>query len=386
MYPTISDFIKDIFGINLPLPIQSFGFFLAIAFLFAAFFLTKEFKRKEKQGLINPIIKTKVKGKPVSFEGLGLNGLIAFILGFKIFGAILNYSEFSDNPQQYIISTKGNLWIGIVFAFIAIAYQYTRRYKARLKEPIITEYKIRPHEHTSNIILIGAITGIIGSKLFHNLENIDELIANPIDALLSFSGLTFYGGLILATIAIIIYSIKNKIPVAVMADVVAPAIILAYGIGRIGCQFAGDGDWGIANLTPKPGWLGFLPDWLWAYNYPHNIINEGIPIDGCISKHCFVLANPVFPTPVYETIMCILLFGLIWLIRKKIKTNSVLFGFFLIFMGIERFLIEKIRINIHYNILGYKFSQAEIISILLILTGLVLIWMLKRKTPTYKKN
>jgi prolipoprotein diacylglyceryl transferase len=379
MYPTISDFIKDIFGIYLPLPIQSFGFFLAISFLFAAYILTIEFKRKEKQGLVHPIIRTKIKGRPASIKELLLTGFITLIISYKLLGIIFNYYDFIENPQLYILSAKGNIWGGIIIALIAVVFLYIKRAKDKLPEPVTIEYKLHPHEHTTNIILIGAITGIIGSKLFHNLENIDELIANPVVALSSFSGLTFYGGLILATFAIIIYSKKNRIPVSVMADVVAPAIILAYGIGRIGCQFAGDGDWGVDNLSPKPEWLRIIPDWLWSYNYPHNIINQGIPIEGCMGNHCFILANPVFPTPIYETILCLLLFTLLWLMRKKIKTNGILFGFFLIFTGSERFLIEKIRINIHYNIFCYSVSQAEIISILLIICGIILIGILKRK-------
>jgi phosphatidylglycerol---prolipoprotein diacylglyceryl transferase len=293
MYPEISDLLYDLFGIRLPFPIHSFGFFLAIAFLAAAIILLLEFKRKAKAGLI--VLKKKAS------------------------------------------------------------------------------------DHTVNIIFIGIIAGIVGSKLFHNLEHLDELLADPLNALFSLYGLTFYGGFILATFAIIVYSRMNNIPVPVMADIVAPSIILAYGIGRIGCQFAGDGDWGIDNLSPKPTWLGFIPDWLWAYNYPHNILNQGILIEGCTGKHCFVLVNPVFPTPVYETIMCVILFLALWLIRRRLSESGVLFGILLIFMGVERFLIEQIRINVQYNIFGFNATQAEIISILLIITGMLLIWMIKKK-------
>jgi len=379
MYPNISDFLKDIFGINLPLPIQSFGFFLAVAFLFAAIIVSYELKRKEKQGLVSPLTKTKTIGKPISIIKLALTALITFIVSYKLVEAIFNYTIFVENPALFILSSRGNLIWGIIISIITIIIRYIIINNKKLKEPITINYQVHPYEHTVNIILIGALAGIIGSKLFHNLEHIDELINNPIEALLSFSGLTFYGGLILATIAIIVYSKMNKISVPVMADVVAPAIILAYSIGRIGCQFAGDGDWGIENLSPKPEWLSIIPDWLWSYNYPHNILNQGIPIDGCTGKHCFVLATPVFPTPFYETILCLLIFIFLWLIRKRINTNGVLFGLFLIFSGIERFFIEKIRINIHYYIFNLYLCQAEIISVILIIIGFLLIWKLKKK-------
>jgi len=379
MYPTLSDFLNDVFGISLPLPIQSFGFFLAIAFLFAAIIVSYELKRKEKQGIIAPLNKIKTIGKPISIIKLALTALIAFSISYKLVEAVLNYPIFIENPAHFILSTKGNLIGAIIISIIVVFIRYIIINNKKLKEPIILNYQVHPYEHTVNIILIGALTGIIGSKLFHNLEHIDELFNNPIEALISFNGLNFYGGLILATIAIIIYSKINKIPVPVMADVVAPAIILAYGIGRIGCQFAGDGDWGIENLASKPEWLNIMPDWLWSYNYPHNILNQGIHIDGCTGKHCFVLATPVFPTPIYETIICFFIFLFLWLIRKKINTNGVLFGLFLILGGTERFFIEKIRINIHYFFLNLYLSQAEIISVLLIITGFILIWKLKRQ-------
>ena len=50
-------------------------------------------------------------------------------------------------------------------------------------------------------------------------------------------------------------------------------MMLAYGVGRLGCHFSGDGDWGDPNRFEKP--LSILPDWLWAYRYPNNVINEG---------------------------------------------------------------------------------------------------------------
>ena len=146
--------------------------------------------------------------------------------------------------------------------------------------------------------------------------------------------------------------------------------MLAYGIGRIGCQMSGDGDWGITNLSPKPGWLSFFPDWVWSYDFPNNVINAGVYIEGCTGRFCSVLPQPVWPTALYEVIMCLILFVILWVIRKKIKISGLLFCFYLIMNGIERFFIEKIRVNTEYNILG-GITQAEIISFLLILSGIV---------------
>ena len=146
--------------------------------------------------------------------------------------------------------------------------------------------------------------------------------------------------------------------------------MLAYGVGRIGCQMSGDGDWGIDNLAPKPEWMSFLPDWMWSYTFPHNVINAGVPIEGCTGKFCMELANPVWPTAFYEVIMSLAIFGILWAMRKHIKVPGALFFIYLAFNGVERFFIEKIRINSEYNILG-GITQAEIISFSLILTAII---------------
>ena len=144
--------------------------------------------------------------------------------------------------------------------------------------------------------------------------------------------------------------------------------MIAYGIGRIGCQLSGDGDWGIINVASKPDWLTFLPDWMWSFTYPHNVINEGIPIEGCTGKYCMELANPVWPTPFYEVVMAGFIFVFLWSIRKRIKLDGILFFTYLAINGVERFFIEKIRVNTEYNILG-GITQAEIISSCLVIFG-----------------
>jgi prolipoprotein diacylglyceryltransferase len=156
-----------------------------------------------------------------------------------------------------------------------------------------------------------------------------------------------------------------------MADSVAPALMIAYAVGRIGCQLSGDGCWGGPNPEPKPEWLSLLPDWMWAFNYPHNVINEGVLLPGCEEKFCHVLDQPVFPTPFYETTICTLLFLVLWFIRKKIAVPGMLFSIYLILNGIERFIIEGIRVNIKYNFFGLETTQAQAIAIGLVVLGII---------------
>ena len=157
-----------------------------------------------------------------------------------------------NDPQEFLFSYEGNLVGGLLFGAAYTYYIYWRKNKDKLDKPKEVEVLVHPYQLTGTIILIAVLTGIIGAKIFHQLENIDDFLADPIGSLLSFSGLTFYGGLIVAAFALIYYSEKNKISWKYLADSVAPALMISYAIGRIGCQVSGDGDWGIIIQLPNP--------------------------------------------------------------------------------------------------------------------------------------
>jgi phosphatidylglycerol---prolipoprotein diacylglyceryl transferase len=368
MYPTISHLIYDLFGVNIPLPIQTFGFWVAISFLAAAWVVTMELKRKESEGFLSAVKVKEIIGKKLSAQEIISSVLVGFGIGFKAIEALFNYSDLVANPQDFIISTRGNLLGGLLISGIALYLKWKENQKTILAIPKEIEKTVHPFELVGNITMIAAISGIIGAKIFHNLENLDSFLADPIGQLMSFSGLTFYGGLIAGAISVIWYAKKYQINIKHLIDSAAPALMLAYGVGRIGCQMSGDGDWGIDNLAPKPEWMSFLPDWMWSYNFPHNVINAGIPIEGCTGNFCMQLANPVWPTAFYEVVMSITIFGILWAMRKHIKVPGVLFFIYLAFNGVERFFIEKVRIN---NEILAGFTQAEIISFCLVLTGII---------------
>lgn len=385
MYPSIYYAVKDLFGIEVPFfkLIQSFGFFVAISFLLAAYCFTKELKRKEREGLLHAGTIKQWRGKKVTSTDFFISGLIGFILGGKLLGLILNFSVAMEDSQAYFLSVQGNFIGGILGAAIGIYMKYSDQ-KKELKKydiqvPTLIEEPLHPYQHVGNLTLLAAFTGIIGAKIFHNLENWDDFMKDPLDALLSFSGLTMYGGLICASIACIWYGKKHNIPTLHLIDACAPGLMLAYGVGRFGCQISGDGDWGINNLQPKPNWLSWAPDWVWAYDYPHNVINEGVPLENCLQdKFCNHLVPAVYPTPLYEAVICILLFFVLWKFRKRITTPGVLFCVYLLLNGIERFFIEKIRVNTLYHINGFGFTQAELISTIFIILGVAGIIYFKR--------
>ena len=385
MYPNLYYAFKDLFGVEINglKLVNSFGFFVAIAFMVSGWVLSKELQRKEQEGIFGYTEQKIMVGGPVSFTDWLISFLLGFIFGYKFIGAFLLQDVLQD-PPAYIFSLNGHLLAGIITGLVMIALKYRENKQERMPKPEARIIRIWPHDRVGDFILYAAAFGFLGAKIFHNLENWNEFSKDPIGAFLSFSGLTFYGGLICATIAIIFYARKNKISVIHLADSMATTMMLAYGLGRIGCQVSGDGDWGIENTKPNP--FGFIPDWMWSYRYPNNVIGEGIPIEGCTGPYCMQLPQPVYPTALYEIMMCLVLFGVLWFFRKKITVPGRLAGLYLMLNGAERFLIEKIRVNTHYTSLPFQPTQAQIISLLLILSGIILYtqsprWFANEKRP-----
>ncbi len=377
MYPTIYDAVYDLIGLSFP-PfklLQSFGFFVAMAFLAAMWVLSKEIIRREQLGILSGRKEQVWIGQPLAISEYVISSLIGFALGFKFVAIALNFDKATANTQDFILSSEGNLLGGLVFAALAayVTYRDDPRSKGQIPEEI--ERTVMPHEQVGTITMIAVVGGILGAKIFHNLENPDQFIANPIEALTSFSGLTFYGGLICAAAGIIYFSRKKGIKVLPLCDSAAPGLILAYGVGRIGCQVAGDGDWGIPNDAPMPGWLSFLPEWVWAYDYPNNVHHIDLRAD-FLSMGLESITGKAFPTPLYETTMAIVIFAGLWVFRKRFEVPGMMFCTYLIFNGLERFLIEHFRVNVQFPLLGLMVTQAQVISSCLMLIGIGgVIWL-----------
>ena len=268
MFPTISHFIEYFTGIKIGLPIQTFGFFVALAFWTAYLAFKKEFKRKEKSGLIHPYLQTNIVGQPASLKALLAWGLAGFTLGYKLVFLIVNYERFAYDSAGMVFSWEGNYWGGIAGFIFFVLWIYILKKQDQLDSPVAKEVMIYPHQQTDRLLLWCAAVGFIGAVLFPKFEELDKLFSAPRDFFTSLNGLAFYGGLIFGA-GIFFYKTKKMgISLLTAADIGSPGMMLAYAVGRMGCHLSGDGDWGRVNLAPKPGWLSWLPDWAWSYKYP----------------------------------------------------------------------------------------------------------------------
>lgn len=388
MYPRLSDLINDLLGTQLNLPVKTFGFFLALAFAGAFFVLIKELRRRETEGHFR-LRKVRIRtAGPMSITEVITGTVIWGLVGYKLGLLITDYELFNTDTEAAIMSTKGYWLTGLLGAGAAFGLRYRKYLELKESKETFEEPLVGPSHYVGIVVTIAFVAGILGSKLFAHLEDPAKFMQDPIGNLLSFDGLSFLGGLIAAGVAILWYLKRKGFDSLISLDAFAPSVITGYAIGRIGCHMAGDGDWGIVNLNARPGFLSWLPDWLWAYDYPHNVIHAGVPIPGCSGEFCSHLAQPVYPTPIYETIMGFIILGILWSLRKKLKYVGQLCGVWLSLIGVERFLVEGIRINDRYNFLGMNLSQAQIISVFLVLGGMFLFFWTRQKgwtIPDYRE-
>ena len=386
MYPDLSYFFHDVLGSqpdNWLSVIKTFGFFLILAFLASAYVLYLEIKRKEKAGLLHGSRETEKVGYPATTQEIALNALFGFILGFKLPYIVQHFEAFKPDPAKMIFSADGNILWGLLGAALFGYLKYWDKKKRQLAKPVTKEVLVMPHQRIGDITIIAAVSGLIGARLFSIIEseeNIKAFIKDPLDQLLSGSGLAIYGGLILAFITVYLYVQKKGMKPIHIMDAAAPALIMGYAVGRLGCQFSGDGDWGIVNTSAEPSWW-FLPSWAWSYTYPHNVLNEGVMIDGCLWHYCHQLGEGVYPTPLYETFFALIIFAILWMLRKRIQIPGVLFFIYVFLNGIERFFIEKIRTNPDISLLGMEATQAEYVAALLMIIGAVGVGYLYLKKP-----
>ena len=259
----------------------------------------------------------------------------------------------------------------MALAFLVANYLFTQELKRRDMDERIA----------SAITMFALFGGIIGSKLFSIFENWKDFTSDPIHQLFSASGLTFYGGFLLATLLIYLYLRRKKIGFLMFADMIAPTVLLAYGIGRVGCQLAGDGDYGIPSRLP---WAMAYPEGtaktsstLYEYfvRYPAERVSWHMDSLMAIPRGIDQLGQrinrfdevvTVHPAPVYETIFCVIAFYFLWKHRAKWQSQvGKLFSATLVAMGVERLLVEFIRLNPLYAGL----SMAQWISVAMIVIG-----------------
>jgi phosphatidylglycerol:prolipoprotein diacylglycerol transferase len=230
---------------------------------------------------------------------------------------------------------------GVTFAlcFLACGFVIARRLR-ELEKPVDWAYEI---------VFAALIGGLVGSRAYFVIQNYSQVKGNLIGSIFSGSGLVWYGGAIGGAIGVVGWMRQRRMLNLVMFDMCVTVLALGYGIGRIGCQVSGDGDYGIPSKLP------------WAMGYPHGTVPTppGVTVQ---------------PTPVYETLAMCLLAYFLWKLRDRVRPGVVL-GLYLVLSGLERLLVEFIRRNKEV-LAGLTAPQLE--SIVLMVIGAMLLFAMAR--------
>jgi phosphatidylglycerol:prolipoprotein diacylglycerol transferase len=228
-------------------------------------------------------------------------------------------------------------------------------------------------QFANQVTLLAVVFGIAGSKILSLIESWGDFIKDPVGMAFSPGGLTWYGGFVLAAIAILWAAHKKHFKLAKVADALAAPLMLGYAVARLGCHFSGDGDYGMPTKLP------------WGVNYSHGIVPPSIAfrtlphIEDLFPGGIVPDNTLLHPTPIYEFIAGLAIFYFLWKIRKKVRPDGKLFMIYLILAGAERLLVEFIRLNPR---LLFGLSEAQLISIPIIAIGIGgLIYLNKQPVP-----
>lgn len=229
----------------------------------------------------------------------------------------------------------------------------------------------------NTITMLAIVFGIVGSKLLFLIEEWQYFISDPISAF-SPAGLTWFGGFFLATFAIWIYSRKMKTPFAKICDAAAPALALGYGVARVGCHLAGDGDYGFPTDLP---WgtvyaEGIFPPSAAFRDFPEIVERYGV--NGVVPD-----TLPLHPAPIYELLLGVALFLILWKFRRYNYPDGKLFMIYLVGAGAARLLVEFVRINPRVL---FGLSEAQLISAALVLIGIFGLGYLSKRQASQSKQ
>jgi phosphatidylglycerol:prolipoprotein diacylglycerol transferase len=255
------------------------------------------------------------------------------------------------DPVAFSIGPFPVRWYGImvvlaIVAVIAISLREAKR--VGLAE-----------DHIYSMGLWAIIGGVLVSRLFHVIDKWDYYMANPAQ-IIGFAGLTVYGAVLGALLAVLIYCWVKKLSFWQVGDVVAPGAILGQAIGRIGC-FINGCCYGLPTSLP----------WGVVYTNP--------------DSYC-PLGESVQPTQIYHLIWNLIGFGILWSLRRRIKPRGSLFLLYLALYAVGDLSIRFVRVGEPFRSgMFYNMQEAQIIGIIVLVVTvpwlIIRMWRYRAEQP-----
>ena len=233
--------------------------------------------------------------------------------------------------------------LGVILAY-AVVYSESRRFQIK-------------NEFIFNLGFYALIFGIIGARLYYVVFNWDYYSLNISEIpKIWHGGLAIHGGLLFGLIAIAAYTSKYHVNFKKILDIIAPGVLLAQAIGRWGNFFNGEA-------------YGF------AVKYDTLVKMKIIP--SFVIDNMYINGSFHLPMFYFESLACIVGFIImLFLRRRKYAKNGQTFGFYLVWYGTIRFVIEIFRTD---SLMLLDFKAAQVVSALMVLFGLYLIFMEAKK-------
>jgi phosphatidylglycerol:prolipoprotein diacylglycerol transferase len=216
--------------------------------------------------------------------------------------------------------------------------------------PLLRRRGVTP-DFAFELIFAGGIGGFLGARLYFMAEHWSTVSDDLWGSLTSGYGFTWYGGLIGGFIGVVVWCLIRRVPLGIVANTMGPAVALGYTIGRIGCQLAGDGDYGTPSDLP------------WAMGYPRGTV----PTPPGVTVH---------PTPVYEIIMMAPIIWILWRLAGRDRSGWWTFGWMLVLTGVERFIVEFLRRN---QEIALGLTQPQWVAIVSMAIGTALVLVFRRR-------
>ena len=236
-----------------------------------------------------------------------------------------------------------------IFIFLGILVASIIIYREFKKQNVEEDFFV-------NLAFNTIIFGVLGARLYYVLFNLDYYLVSPLEILKIWKGgLAIHGGIIAALIFIMIYCKKHKVYTLKVLDMIVVGLIIGQSIGRWGNFFNSEAYGAITTL-----------DALQKIGLPEFVIN-GMYIMGSYRQ----------PTFFYESVWCFIGFLAMLIVRKyKYLRKGQLTGFYLVWYGIERFIVEAMRAD---SLMFGSIKIAQIVSLVFIFIGIILLLFYKKK-------
>ncbi len=253
------------------------------------------------------------------------------------------------DPIAFTIGSISVGWYGIMVTLAVVTMVVWALLLGEKRPQAFLRYRI-------NAALVGIPSGVIFSRLLHVLDQWKYYSQNP-GQIIGGSGLTIWGAVLGAALGIWIYSRFSKHSFGHMADMLAPGIILAQAIGRVGCTILGD-DTGLPTSLP----------WGFVYTSPNSPTNMAVGL------------TPTHPVVTYEIFFNLIVFGILLMLRKKLKPDGSLFLVYLAFYSIWRIGSDFLREGTSFL---FGLHQAQVIGIIVLI---IAVFLLVLRTRWVKKG